>query len=417
MNDATADTAAETPTDTLVDMTADPTTHEQSIRALGDDERFMARARALARKGINTTHPNPRVGCVIVSDGAVVGEGWHRLAGEAHAEIIALRQAGKRAQGATLYLTLEPCNHYGKTPPCVVALIKAGIRRAVIAMEDPNPKVNGSAISALQEAGIVVTLEVGKRLAQKLNRGFCQRMLQGRPWVTLKMAISLDGKTAIASGESQWITSQAARRDAHKLRAASSAILTGVGTVLRDDPKMTARPNASSDASEDIQRQPLRVILDSHLSIPRQAKILQPPGRALIITTAGNDQDAEMLRSDNVEVITCDEHTGQIDLRQVMSELAAREINELMVEAGPRLSGSMLKSQLVDQMIIYMAPDLLGNDARGMFNIPALANIADKHRLAFCDVRMIGRDLRLSLDIIAPQADIQPTPQLAAAAG
>lgn len=425
MNDATADTAAETPADTPADMTADPTTHEQSIRALGDDERFMARARALARKGINTTHPNPRVGCVIVSDGAVVGEGWHRLAGEAHAEIIALRQAGKRAQGATLYLTLEPCNYHGKTPPCVVALIKAGIRRAVIAMEDPNPKVNGSAISALQEAGIVVTLEVGKRLAQKLNRGFCQRMLQGRPWVTLKMAISLDGKTAIASGESQWITSQAARSDAHKLRAASSAILTGVGTVLRDDPKMSARPNtpgdAPSDASEDTQRQPLRVILDSHLSIPRQAKILQPPGRALIITTAGNDQDAEMLRRDNVEVITCDEHTGQIDLRQVMSELAAREINELMVEAGPRLSGSMLKSQLVDQMIIYMAPDLLGNDARGMFNIPALANIADKHRLAFRDVRMIGQDLRLSLDIIAPQADIQtdiqPTPQLAAAAG
>ena len=365
--------------------------------APGDDERFMARALALAAKGVNTTHPNPRVGCVVVNDGAVAGEGWHRFAGEEHAEIIALRQAGKRAKGATLYLTLEPCSHHGKTPPCVNAVIKAGISRAVIAMEDPNPLVNGAGIFALRGAGIKVTLGVGEQSAQKLNRGIAKRIRHGRPWVTLKMAVSLDGKTAMTNGESQWITAEAARRDAHKLRAASSAILTGVGTVLRDDPKMTAR-------LEGVERQPLRVVLDSHLSTPQQAKILQPPGRALIITAAGNDRDAELLSGDAVEVLPCGERAGQIDLQQVMAELADREINELMLEAGPRLSGSMLKQQLVDQVIIYMAPNLLGNDARGMFNIPGLESMADKHPLAFRDVRMIGGDLRLSLDIVAPPA-------------
>ncbi len=391
------------------DSIADLATSEPVQHSLvpGQDEGFMARALTLAEKGINTTHPNPRVGCVIVNDGAVVGEGWHRLAGKDHAEIIALKHAAKRAKGATLYLTLEPCNHHGKTPPCANALIKAGIRRAVIAMQDPNPLVNGSGIEALQNAGVEVTLGVGKHAAQQLNRGFCQRILHARPWVTLKMAVSLDGKTAMANGMSQWITGEAARRDAHQLRAASSAILTGVGTVLRDDPKMTARPDGDTGATDGMQRQPLRVILDSHLSTPRQAKILQPPGKALIITTS-NNQDAEWFSGDAVEVIPCGQsnhiNVGGIDLRQVMTELAKREINEVMLEAGPRLSGNMLKARLVDQVIIYMAPDLLGNDARGMFDIPGLESMADKHRLAFRDVRMIGKDLRLSLDIIAPQS-------------
>ena len=385
----------------------------QSSLAPGQDERFMARALALAAKGINTTHPNPRVGCVIVNDGAVVGEGWHRLAGQDHAEIIALKRAAKRAKGATLYLTLEPCTHHGRTPPCVTALIKAGIRRVVIAMQDPDPRVNGGGMEALQKAGVEVTLGVGKHAAQQLNRGFCQRILHARPWVTLKMAVSLDGKTALANGMSQWITSEAARRDAHRLRAASSAILTGVGTVLRDDPKMTARPTDDMDDMGDtgdmgdIERQPLRVILDSHLSTPRQAKILQPPGKTLIITTS-NEPDAEWLSGDAVEVIPCRPSTsvnaGGIDLQQVMTELAEREINEVMLEAGPRLSGNMLKARLVDQVVIYMAPNLLGNDARGMFDIPGLERMADKHRLAFRDVRMVGADLRLCLDIIAPQS-------------
>ena len=392
------------------EATALATDEPQPSHAPGQDERFMARALALAAKGINTTHPNPRVGCVVVNDGAVVGEGWHRLAGQDHAEIIALKRAAKRAKGATLYLTLEPCTHHGRTPPCVTALIKAGIRRAVIAMQDPDPRVNGGGMEALQKAGVEVTLGVGKHAAQQLNRGFCQRILHARPWVTLKMAVSLDGKTALANGMSQWITSEAARRDAHRLRAASSAILTGVGTVLRDDPQMTARPNDDMGDTGDmggIERQPLRVILDSHLSTPRQAKILQPPGKTLIITTS-NEPDAEWLSGDAVEVIPCRPSTSVnadgIDLQQVMTELAEREINEVMLEAGPRLSGNMLKARLVDQVVIYMAPNLLGNDARGMFDIPGLERMADKHRLAFRDVRMVGADLRLCLDIIAPQS-------------
>lgn len=331
----------------------------------------------------------------MVNNGAVVGEGWHRFAGEAHAEIIALKQAGKLAKGATMYSTLEPCCHHGRTPPCVNAVIKSGIKRTVIAMQDPNPLVNGGAITALERADIAVTLGVGKQAAQTLNRGFYKRIVQGRPWVTLKMAVSLDGKTAMASGQSQWITDAAARHDAHKLRASSSAILTGIGTVLSDNPAMTARLDAP------LARQPLRVILDSDLRTPAQANILKPPGRALIITTK-NNPDVTQLSSESVEVITGCEHTGQVDLHQVMVELSRREINELLLEAGPRLSGSMLQQNLVDQVVIYMAPDLLGNEARGMFNIPGLKMIADKRKMKFREVRRVGRDLRLSLDVVVP---------------
>lgn len=369
-----------------------PDSNQSAPPVSGGDARFMARALMLARKGINTTHPNPRVGCVVVNGDSVVGEGWHQFAGDAHAEIIALEHAAERAKGATMYLTLEPCCHQGRTPPCVNAIIKSGIRHVVVAMKDPNQLVNGAGISALEKAGINVTLGVSNSLAQQLNRGFYKRMVEGRPWVTLKMAASLDGKTAMASGESQWITSEAARRDAHKLRASSSAILTGVGTVLRDNPKMTAR-------LDGLERQPLRVVLDSHLSTPAESNILQPPGNALIITTSENVADADLLRSDSVEVIACQEHGGQVDLQQVMDELAKREINELLLEAGPRLSGSMLKQNLVDQVIVYMAPNLLGNDARGMFDIAGLESIADKRQLVFRDVRMVGGDLRLCLDI------------------
>ncbi|MGR3913707.1 MAG: bifunctional diaminohydroxyphosphoribosylaminopyrimidine deaminase/5-amino-6-(5-phosphoribosylamino)uracil reductase RibD, partial [Gammaproteobacteria bacterium] len=282
----------------------------------GADENFMARAHRLAIGGIDTTHPNPRVGCVLVQGGEVVGEGGHRRAGGDHAEIIALRRAGKRAAGATMYVTLEPCNHHGRTPPCARELIKAGIARAVVAMEDPNPRIKRGGIAELQRAGIALSIGIGGAQARQLNRGFCKRMLLRRPWVTLKMAASMDGKTAMASGESRWITCEAARRDAHRMRAACSAILTGVGTVLRDDPAMTARRDGA-----ERERQPLRVILDSHLSTPPQAKILRPPGRALLITTAGNDREAEPLRADNVEVIACGGQAGRIDLREVMAEL------------------------------------------------------------------------------------------------
>lgn len=363
-----------------------------------EDARHMARALALAARGINSAHPNPRVGCVIVAAGEVVGEGWHRRAGGEHAETIALRAAGRRAAGACAYLNLEPCSHYGRTPPCADALIEAGIGRAVIAISDPNPRVDGGGIAALRQAGVDVTLGVGAAAAEKLNRGFCARFTAGRPFVTLKMAATIDGKTALANGESQWLTGEAARRDAHKLRAASSAILTGAGTVLRDDPRMTARLD---DAGDGAGRQPLRVILDGNLSTPPSANILRAAGRALIITAPAGVEaaEADALRGPGVEVIACRARRGRIDLAQVMRELAAREVNELLVEAGPRLSGALLKSRLVDQVVLYLAPDALGGGARGMFESPALESLAARHRLEFADARRVGRDLRLTLDV------------------
>ena len=360
----------------------------------------MAEALRLAAKGIATSHPNPRVGCVVVKGGEVVGRGWHRFAGEAHAETIALREAGTKAKGACVYLTLEPCTVVGKTPPCAPELINAKIARAVIAMQDPNPAVDGAGIAALCDADIEVVCGIGEASARKLNRGFCRRMRDGRPWVTLKMAISLDGKTAMAGGESQWITAEAARRDAHRLRATSSAILTGVGTVLRDDPKMTARLiDGHGDKHGDetaAKRQPLRVILDGNLSTPPSAKILQPPGRALILTAAGSvDHVDQGEPNSDVEVVACQSHAGQLDLHQVMRELAVREVNDLMLEAGPRLAGAMLKQGLVDELVIYIAPSLLGNTARGMVDIPGIETLADRQKLIFEDVRMVGGDLRV----------------------
>ena len=360
---------------------------------VGDDERYMALALQLARKGIYTTHPNPVVGCVIVKQGNIVGRGWHESAGQAHAEVNALRQAGKSAAGATLYVTLEPCSHQGKTPPCVKAIIKAAISRVVIAIEDPDPRVNRSGISALQHAGIAVTLGIGRAQATYLNRAFLKRVTSGMPWVTLKIATSLDGKTAMADGESQWITSQSARQDAHKLRAAASAILTGVGTILRDDPNMTARLSG-------LQRQPLRIILDTHLSTPVNAKILRGAGTVLVVTANSEDEAAIALRQQSaVEIINCRTAYGRIDLHQLMHELGRREMNSILLEAGSRLSGSMLEQGLVDEIVVYMAPDLLGGDARDMFKIPRLEHIADKLKLEYKEVIRVGRDLKLTLEL------------------
>jgi diaminohydroxyphosphoribosylaminopyrimidine deaminase/5-amino-6-(5-phosphoribosylamino)uracil reductase len=356
----------------------------------GDDHKFMAKALKLAGKGKNTTHPNPRVGCVIVQNGVIVGDGYHRFAGEPHAEVNALKHAGRYAEGATMYVNLEPCCHHGRTPPCTDAIIKAGISRVVIAMEDPNPQVNRAGISTLQNAGIVVQTGINRERAAWLNRGFVRRINQGVPWVTLKIAISLDGKTAMENGKSQWITSEPARQDAHRVRAENAAILTGIGTVLRDNPKMTAR-------IPDLERQPLRVILDSRLSTPTSAAILEAPGDVLIITSPSETGDAEIYSQKNVEVISCGMVGSSIDLKQVLLELGSREINNLMLEAGSRLSGAMLQQDLVDELIVYMAPDLLGSSARGMFQIPGLESIEDKYQFGFRDVRQVGRDLRLTL--------------------
>ncbi len=358
----------------------------------GDDFRFMARALKLAEKGTNSTHPNPRVGCVISNNGVIVGEGYHQLAGQPHAEVFALKRAGKYAKDATLYVNLEPCCHHGRTPPCTDAIIKAGVARVVIAMEDPNPLVNRAGISALRNAGIEVESGNNSEWAARLNRGFIKRITRGVPWVTLKIAASLDGKTAMANGESQWITSEPARLDAHRIRAASSAILTGIGTVLRDDPRMTAR-------IPDAGRQPLRIILDSRLSTPVDARILNESGDVLIITSPNEVRDAGLYGQKNVEVIGCPLRDGAIDLEQVMLELGRREINDLMLEAGSRLSGTMLQQNLVDELIVYMAPDLLGSSARGMFRIPGLESIQDKIVLEFRDVTRVGRDIRLTLHV------------------
>ncbi len=370
--------------DSLADNTANV-----GLKA-GDDERHMARALQLAAKGICTTHPNPVVGCVIVNAGRIVGQGWHEFAGQEHAEVNALRQAGELAAGATLYVTLEPCSHHGKTPPCVKAIIKSGISRVVVAIEDPDPRVNRSGISELQRAGIAVTMGVGRIQAKHINRGFLKRISCGMPWVTLKIATSLDGKTAMADGESQWITSEPARQDAHKLRAAASAILTGVGTVLRDDPNMNARLSG-------VQRQPLRVILDSNLSTPANAKILTGQGAVLIVSATSEDGETEIFQHNDVEIINCGCSVGSVDLHEVMHELGRRKINTVLLEAGAKLSGSMLEQGLVDEIVVYMAPDLLGSDARDMFKIPGLEQLTDKLKLSYKEVVMVGRDLRLTL--------------------
>jgi diaminohydroxyphosphoribosylaminopyrimidine deaminase/5-amino-6-(5-phosphoribosylamino)uracil reductase len=359
----------------------------------GDDERYMAQALQLARKGIYSTDPNPAVGCVIVNNGKIVGQGWHELAGQAHAEVIALKQAGSAATQATMYVTLEPCSHQGKTPPCVKSIVKSGVSRVVIATEDPNPLVNRSGISELQQAGIDITLGVGQIQAKKINRGFLKRVSTGIPWVSLKIASSLDGKTAMADGESQWITSEPARRDAQKYRAAASGILTGAGTVLRDNPSMNAR-------LDGIQRQPTRIILDTNLSTPPDAKILHAPGKVLIVTAFREDEAIEGFQNDYVEVMQCPAVGGKIDLQPLMVELGKREMNTILLEAGSRLSGSMIEQGLVDEIIVYMAPDLLGSDARGMFDIPGLEKITDRVKLEYRDVTMVGRDIRLTLGIL-----------------
>ena len=377
----------------------------------GEDEGYMARALQLARKGAATCHPNPAVGCVIVNHGETVGEGWHDFAGQAHAEINALKQAGKASAGATMYVTLEPCSHHGKTPPCVKSIIKSRISRIVIAVEDPNPLVNRSGISELQGAGIDVTLGVGQAQAKHINRGFLKRITTGIPWVTLKIATSMDGKTAMADGESQWITSPPARQDAQKLRAAASGILTGIGSVLRDDPNMNVRLHEIQRPGVQrlgvqrpgVQRQPLRIILDTNLSTPVDAKILGGQdgvmGNVLIITENSEDSAAEIFQNDSVEIINCRTSGGKIDLHAMMLELGRREMNTILLEAGARLSGSMLEQGLVDEIVVYMAPDLLGSDAMDMFTIPGLEQLADKLSLEYKDVTRVGRDLRLTLSV------------------
>lgn len=354
------------------------------------DYRWMARALTLAQRGLYSADPNPRVGCVLVRNGDLVGEGWHERAGEAHAELIALAAAGDRARGATIYVTLEPCCHYGRTPPCTEALLQAGVARVVAAMRDPNPQVAGQGLAILGKAGIAVECGLLEAEARALNPGFIQRMTQDRPLVRLKLAMSLDGRTALASGESQWLTGEAARQDVQRLRARSSAILTGIGTVLADDPGFNVR-------LPEVSRQPLRVILDSELRTPPTARTLQLPGSVLIFTAVADLDRQAPLQQAGADIVVVRKAGQGLDLPAILVELARRESNEVHVECGPTLAGAWLQAGLVDELVIYMAPLLLGDQARGLFQLPALTRMSERTELEVLEMRAVGKDWRLRL--------------------
>jgi diaminohydroxyphosphoribosylaminopyrimidine deaminase/5-amino-6-(5-phosphoribosylamino)uracil reductase len=344
------------------------------------DSAFMARALRLAARGIYTAHPNPMVGCVVVRDGKIVGEGWHEVAGEAHAEINALRAAGAGARGATAYLTLEPCSHEGKTPPCAPALIEAGIGEVVIAMEDPFPAVSGNGRAALEAAGIPV------RSGLMVQRGL--------PFVRLKVASSLDGATAMTSGESQWITGPEARADVQRLRARSGAILTGIGTVIADDPALNVR----LEGLDTRGRQPIRAVLDSRLRMPVSAGMLAMPGMTVVYCT--DDAARQPLLDTGAHVVRVEHAEGVLNVRQALSDLADREVNDLLVEAGPAVLGHLLSQRLVDELVIYQAPHIMGSETRPMFATPEWTQLADRRTLDITDLRRIGRDIRITARVV-----------------
>ncbi|HNF66075.1 MAG TPA: bifunctional diaminohydroxyphosphoribosylaminopyrimidine deaminase/5-amino-6-(5-phosphoribosylamino)uracil reductase RibD [Plasticicumulans sp.] len=359
----------------------------------------MARALALAARGLNTTSPNPRVGCVLVApDGEVIGEGWHERAGEPHAEVHALRAAGGRARGATAYVTLEPCSHHGRTPPCADALIEAGVARVVAAMADPNPQVAGRGLARLRAAGIAVECGLLEAEAQALNAGFVRRMTRARPWLRLKLAASLDARTALASGESQWITGEAARADVQRLRARACAVLTGSGTVLADDPGLDVRLPGT-------QRQPLRVVLDTGLRTPLAARLIGRPGRTLIVCgPQAGVAEAAALAAYGVDIERVPVQGGGLDLDAVLASLAARGCNEVHAECGARLAGALLAAGRVDELVVYLAPLLLGDAARGLARLPGLERMEQRLEFDWTDVRSVGRDLRLTLAPRGPAA-------------
>jgi diaminohydroxyphosphoribosylaminopyrimidine deaminase/5-amino-6-(5-phosphoribosylamino)uracil reductase len=355
-----------------------------------DDHRHMARALQLARRGWFTAHPNPRVGCVLVKDGAVVGEGFHAVAGEAHAEVVALNAAGENARGATAYVTLEPCCHHGRTPPCADALVRAGVARVVAAMIDPNPRVAGQGLDRLRAEGVPVEEGLLGFSARELNLGFIQRMTEGRPRVRVKLAASLDGRTAMANGESKWITGEAARADVQRLRAESSGIVTGIGTILADDPALDVRwPDA---------RQPERIVLDSGLQTPASARLLSRPGIVRIFTCSEDAARRAALEAAGavVETVASDGADGLL-LEAVLARLGELQHNDVLVEAGARLAGGFLERGLAGELVIYQAPVLLGHEARPLVTLPALERLADRMEFKLRDVRLVGGDLRLTL--------------------
>ncbi|MBI4985529.1 MAG: bifunctional diaminohydroxyphosphoribosylaminopyrimidine deaminase/5-amino-6-(5-phosphoribosylamino)uracil reductase RibD [Rhodocyclales bacterium] len=351
------------------------------------DHAFMAHALRLAAQGLNTTAPNPRVGCVVVRDGKLVGEGWHAKAGEPHAEVHALRAAGDLARGATAYVTLEPCSHFGRTPPCADALIAAGVVRVVAAMADPNPLVAGQGMAKLASAGIETAVGLLATEARELNLGFVSRMTRGRPWVRLKAAISLDGRTALNNGVSQWITGPEARSDGHAWRARSCALLTGIGTVRDDDPQLTVRAVATT-------RQPLRVVVDGWLELRPTARVVEG-GNTLVFTAVDDAERAAALRAQGADVICLPDGTGKVDLPGMFGELGRRGVNEVLVEAGARLNGALIRTGCVDELLLYQAPILIGDPARGLAVLPELTDLTGRRELEIVDSRRIGCDMRL----------------------
>lgn len=355
----------------------------------------MALALRLAERGLFTTQPNPRVGCVIAHDDRIVGSGWHRRSGEAHAEVFALAEAGTQAKGATAYVTLEPCAHFGRTPPCADALIEAGVARVVIAHEDPFADVDGRGNGKLRDAGIKVECGLMAVAARELNRGFLARVERKRPWLRVKLAMSLDGRTALANGESKWITGEAARADVQRWRARSSALLSGIGTVLADDPRLTVRLSDPVDDENGSCFVPLRVILDRKLRTPVAANILDGSAPTLILHSP--DSSPVDQRFESVELRTVEIRDDWLDLSSVLALLAARDFNEIQVEAGPTLCGALFSAGLVDELLLYVAPILLGDSARPLLDLPALSDMSARWKLETVDQRMLGSDWRLLL--------------------
>jgi diaminohydroxyphosphoribosylaminopyrimidine deaminase/5-amino-6-(5-phosphoribosylamino)uracil reductase len=363
-------------------------TLKEHVEILSDSQ-GISLALEWAAKGMLTTSPNPRVGCVIVKDGQIIGEGFTQPAGQAHAEVQALNDAASRGcdvRGATVYVTLEPCSHFGRTPPCADALIRAGVGRVVAAIADPNPLVAGQGLAKLSAAGIEVACGVMEGEAREMNIGFFSRMQRGRPWVRMKAAASLDGKTALHNGRSQWITSEAARADGHWWRARACAILTGIGTVKEDDPQLNVR-------TLDTPRQPRRIVIDSRLEISPDARVLANGGTWIVAAQPNPEKEAQ-LRDRGAEIIMLPNAHGKVDLPALMQELGKRQINELHIEAGFKLNGSLIREGCIDELLLYFAPTLLG-DAQGLFDLHALEELEGRRALSFHEVKQIGPDLRI----------------------
>lgn len=385
----------------------DPFDHLNEGDRTSLDRKYMAEAIQLARRGLYTTSPNPRVGCVLVRDGKIIGRGWHQWAGQPHAEINALRDAEKmygNARGATAYVTLEPCSHHGKTPPCCDALVAAGVTRVVAAMQDPNPLVAGRGLEHLRTAGIAVESGLLENEARELNPGFISRMTRQRPWVRVKLAMSLDGRTAMASGESQWLTGAAARSDVQRLRARSCAVVSGVETVLHDNAALSVRAGELNleNAQEIAYRQPLRLVLDSKLRLHPPARIFAQPGRLVIATLNDEQKRWEQVIDGGGEILHAPEKDGRVDLQAVMDFLTSQQCNEVLVEAGATLAGAFWRAGFVDWLTIYMAPTLLGSAGRPLFDL-SLEKMREQQRLDIRDVRAVGNDWRIdAVPLAAP---------------